>query len=124
VLLEKVILAERDEGWRVATTDYYAQYGLHAGGAMLWVDNTVIPNAIATLDTTGLVTVRLGDLRAGWAGECGPALADRIRELGGIGLARQHRLPPRPRAPRGGPRLRRRHPNRPSRRRLGTPPTS
>ncbi len=85
--LEQVILAERDGGWRVATTDYYAQYGLHAGGAMLRVDNSVIPNAIATLDTTGLVTVRLGDLRAGWSGECDPVLAGRIRELGGIGLA-------------------------------------
>ncbi|WP_441947275.1 hypothetical protein [Nocardia sp. 2TAF39] len=84
--LEQVILADHGGQWRVATTNYYAQYGLGAGGEILRVDNTV-PNALATLDDSGVVTVLLGDLRAGWSSPCDPELADRIRELDGIALA-------------------------------------
>lgn len=84
--LEQVILAEREGYWRVATTDYYARYGLSGGGSMLRIDFT-IPNAIASLDPSDNVTVLLGDLRAGWTGECDPELAAYIRELGGTVVA-------------------------------------
>lgn len=83
--LEQVILAVKDDGWRVATTNYYAQYGLGSGGEIMRVDMSV-PNAIATLDDEDVVTVWLGDLRAGWAGECHPATAAAIREMNGVAL--------------------------------------
>lgn len=83
--LEQVILVEHEGGWRVATTDYYAQYGLKSGGAMLRIDASV-PNAIASLDDSGVVTVLLGDMRAGWAADCDPEVADRVRDFGGIAL--------------------------------------
>ncbi|GAA5079791.1 hypothetical protein [Nocardia iowensis] len=84
--LEQVILAEFDEGWRVATTNYYAQYGLTGGGSVLRIDHTV-PDAIAHLGEDHTVTVRLGDLRAGWTGDCGPEITAVVRELGGIVVA-------------------------------------
>ncbi|MFC9993099.1 hypothetical protein [Nocardia sp. NPDC127526] len=83
--LEQVAVVKDDGHWRVATVDYYAQFGLNTGGEVLRLGDG-IPNAIASLDDRGTITVMLGDLRAGFAAECEPEVVDRIRELGGIVL--------------------------------------